>query len=127
LLQGIISIAISQQKQRDRELNALDVCVQITTYVVDHHVHVRAGEAADELRERERSQKPAGRGARRIDSSDITFSCVLLVSLGGASFFSGFIRQYIRRVGRPSSIYACLSIIVTRVLQSQDFSDKACT
>ena len=40
-----------QQEDRYRDLHTLDGGVQILADVVDHHVHVRAGEAADELRE----------------------------------------------------------------------------
>ena len=56
-----------QQEQRDRGLHALHVRVQIVADVVDHHVHVRAREAADELRKRERSDERARRAdpARR--------------------------------------------------------------
>ena len=46
-----------QQEQRDRGLHALDGRVQVIADVRDHHVHVRAREAADELRERERKDQ----------------------------------------------------------------------
>jgi hypothetical protein len=42
-----------QQEQGDRHLHSLDGGVQVLADVVDHHVHVRAGEAADELRQGE--------------------------------------------------------------------------
>ena len=45
-----------QQEDRDRDLDALHGGVQVLADVVDHHVHVRAGEAADELRQRQRQQ-----------------------------------------------------------------------
>ena len=57
-----------QQEDRDRDLNALDGRVQVLAHVVDHHVHVRAGEAADELGEGKRNQRPsqcAWRSVRR--------------------------------------------------------------
>ena len=47
-----------QEEQRDRGLHALDGRVQVVADVGDHHVHVRAREAADELRERERQDQP---------------------------------------------------------------------
>ena len=50
-----------QQEQRDRGLDALDGRVQVVADVADHHVHVRAGEAADELRECERKDQPPRR------------------------------------------------------------------
>ena len=53
-----------QQEQRDRRLDALDRRIQVLRDVVDHHVHVRAREAADELRERKRSQEPSPREHR---------------------------------------------------------------
>jgi hypothetical protein len=40
-----------QQEQRDRELDALNRRVEVLADVVDHHVHVRASETADELSE----------------------------------------------------------------------------
>src|SRR6185369_17598629 len=45
-----------QQEQRDRRLDALDGGVQVLADVVDHHVHVRAREAADELSECQRRE-----------------------------------------------------------------------
>ncbi len=45
-----------QQEDRDRGLHALDGGVQVMADVVDHHVHVRARETADELGERERNR-----------------------------------------------------------------------
>src|SRR5205814_3190 len=38
--------------------------IQVVTDVSDHHVHVRAREAADELRERERNKNPPQRTGR---------------------------------------------------------------
>ena len=40
-----------QKKDRDCDLNALDGGVQVLDHVRDHHIHVRAGKAADELSE----------------------------------------------------------------------------
>ena len=48
-----------QQEQRDRRLHALHVRVQVVADVVDHHVHVRAREAADELGQRQRGDERA--------------------------------------------------------------------
>ena len=45
-----------QQEQRDRGLHALDRRVQVVADVVDHHVHVRARKAANELGKGEWSQ-----------------------------------------------------------------------
>ena len=45
-----------QQEQGDRDLHALDGGVQVGADVVDHHVHVGAGEAADELCQRQRHE-----------------------------------------------------------------------
>jgi hypothetical protein len=42
-----------QQEDRDRDLDALNGGVQVLTHVGDHHVHVRAGKAANKLRERQ--------------------------------------------------------------------------
>ena len=50
-----------QQEQRDRRLHALHRGVEVLADVVDHHVHVRAGEAADELGEGQGQQRPAQR------------------------------------------------------------------
>ena len=58
-----------QQEDRDRDLDTLDGGVQVLADVVDHHVHVRTGETADELRQRERNEHSAqrrGRSPRRI-------------------------------------------------------------
>src|SRR5262249_2052607 len=43
-----------QQEEGDRDLHALNGRVQIRADVRDHHVHVRARETADELRECQR-------------------------------------------------------------------------
>jgi hypothetical protein len=53
-----------QQEQGDRGLHPGHRGVEVVRDVVDHHVHVRAREAADELRERERSQEPPPRKDR---------------------------------------------------------------
>jgi hypothetical protein len=45
-----------QQEQGDRDLYALHGRVEVCADVGDHDVHVRAGEAADELCERERNE-----------------------------------------------------------------------
>src|SRR5262249_33223057 len=50
------------QEERDRDLPTLDRRVEVLADVVDHHVHVRAREAANELRERERNQDLAYAG-----------------------------------------------------------------
>ncbi len=42
-----------QQEQRDGDLDTLDRGIQVVADVGDHHVHVRAGKTADELRERQ--------------------------------------------------------------------------
>src|SRR4029453_11236945 len=47
-----------QQEQRDRGLHPLDGGVQVGADVVDHHVHVGTGEAADELGKSEGNQQP---------------------------------------------------------------------
>ena len=47
-----------QQEQRDRGLHPLDGGVQVGADVVDHHVHVGTGEAADELGKGEGDQQP---------------------------------------------------------------------
>ena len=53
-----------QQEDRDRDLHALHRGVQVRADVVDHHVHVRPGEAADELGQGQRHQRPSQRGRR---------------------------------------------------------------
>ena len=53
-----------QQEDRDRDLHALHRGVQVLADVVDHHVHVRAGEAADELGQGQRNQRPSQRARR---------------------------------------------------------------
>ena len=53
-----------EQEERDRDLDALHGGVEVLADVVDHHVHVRAGEAADELGQGERDEDPA---QRRVD------------------------------------------------------------
>jgi hypothetical protein len=58
-----------QQEEGDRRLDALDGRVKIGADVVDHHVHVRAGEAADELGERERQDQPPRRRERTFWAS----------------------------------------------------------
>jgi hypothetical protein len=45
-----------QEKQGNADLHRLDGGVQVGLDVVDHDVHVRAGETADELRQRQRHQ-----------------------------------------------------------------------
>ena len=58
-----------EQEQRDRDLHALHRRVEVVADVGDHHVHVRAREAADELRraraERGPSATRATGGCRR--------------------------------------------------------------
>jgi hypothetical protein len=49
-----------QQEGGDGELDAVHRGVQVPAHVVDHHVHVRARETADELRQRERTEDAAG-------------------------------------------------------------------
>jgi hypothetical protein len=51
-----------QQEDGDRDLDALDGGVQVLAHVVDHHIHVGTGEAADELRQGERNQYLPQRG-----------------------------------------------------------------
>ena len=53
-----------QQEDRDGDLHALHRGVQVLADVVDHYVHVRAGEAADELGQGQRNQRPAQRARR---------------------------------------------------------------
>ena len=53
-----------QQEQGDRRLHTLHGRVQVLGDVVDHHVHVRARETADELGKRERGQESAPRDDR---------------------------------------------------------------
>jgi hypothetical protein len=48
-----------QQEQGDRRLHTQHGRVQVLGDVVDHHVHVRARETADELGKRERSDEVA--------------------------------------------------------------------
>ena len=50
-----------QQEQRDRRLHPLHIRVQVVADVVDHHVHIRTREAANELSKRERSDERARR------------------------------------------------------------------
>ena len=57
-----------EQEDGDRRLDALNRGVQILADVVDHHVHVRAGEAADELGQRQREEDPAQRTRRPADA-----------------------------------------------------------
>ena len=64
LLQGIIRIAMISRNSVIAVWTPFDGRVQVVADVVDHHVHVRAGEAADELRERERQDQPT-RGRKR--------------------------------------------------------------
>jgi hypothetical protein len=45
-----------ERSRRESTDAAKDGCVQVGADVGDHHVHVRAGEAADELREGERKE-----------------------------------------------------------------------
>ena len=47
-----------QKEQRDRHLHSLDRGVQVVADVVDHDVHVRPGEAADELRQCQWNEHP---------------------------------------------------------------------
>ena len=54
-----------EQEDGDGDLHAMHRRVQIVADVGDHHVHVRAREAADELGEGERDQNPSQRGGRR--------------------------------------------------------------
>ena len=53
-----------QQEHGDDGLHPLDGRVQVLADVGDHHVHVRAGEAADELGERQRHERLAQRSGR---------------------------------------------------------------
>ena len=59
-----------QQEQRDRGLDALDGRVQVIADVRDHHVHVRAREAADELGEGQRKDEAPRRSDRTLGSRD---------------------------------------------------------
>src|SRR6266536_2106166 len=52
-----------QQKDRDGNLDPPDGGIQVAADVVDHHVHVRAGEATDELGEGQRDED-LSQGAR---------------------------------------------------------------
>ena len=61
-----------QQEDRYRHLDPLDGGVQILAHVVDHHVHIRTGEAADELRQRERNEHPPQRRRRPTGRSSST-------------------------------------------------------
>ena len=58
-----------EQEDGDRDLDPLHGGVQVLADVGEHHVHVRAREAADELRESERNENLAQRG-RRLGSAD---------------------------------------------------------
>jgi len=53
-----------QQEQGYTDLDSLDCGVQVVADVIDHDVHVRAREAADELSQGERHQHPAQRPTR---------------------------------------------------------------
>ena len=53
---GIMKRRHHEQEDRDRDLHALHGRVEVLADVGDHHVHVRAREAADELREGERDE-----------------------------------------------------------------------
>ncbi len=55
-----------QQEQRDRDLHALDRGVQVLADVIDHDVHVRTGEATDELRQSEGQQHAAQCGGHPL-------------------------------------------------------------
>src|SRR5690349_13695985 len=55
-----------QQEQGDADLDALDVGVQVVADVVDHDVHVRARETADELGQGQRHQHPPQRRSRDL-------------------------------------------------------------
>src|SRR4029077_2088145 len=55
-----------QQEQGDADLDALDVGVQVMADVVDHDVHVRPGEAADELGQGQRHQHLLQRRSRDL-------------------------------------------------------------
>jgi hypothetical protein len=65
LLQGIIRIAMISKNNVIAVLHALDGRVEVIADVGDHHVHVRARETADELRQRKRKDQPACRRDRR--------------------------------------------------------------
>ena len=54
-----------QQEHSDRDLHALHSRVQVRTDVVDHHVHVRPGEAADELSQGQREENAPQSGRHR--------------------------------------------------------------
>src|SRR6185437_11817121 len=54
------------QEQGDADLDALDVSVQVVADVVDHDVHVRAREAADELGQGQRHQHLLQRRSRDL-------------------------------------------------------------
>jgi hypothetical protein len=61
-----------QQEQGDRDLYALHGRIEVRADVGDHDVHVRAGEAADELRKRERNEDLPQRARGPSDADSLT-------------------------------------------------------
>ena len=64
-----------EQEDRDGDLHALNRGVEVLADVVDHHVHVRAGEAADELCQGERGEDPPLRRRRLADRRRLSDHC----------------------------------------------------
>ena len=81
-----------QQEHRDRDLHALHRRVQVLADVGDHHVHVRAREAADELRERERNEDLAQR-RRCAHTPSVSHVVSWRPGRGGAGAASGHRRS----------------------------------
>ena len=73
-----------QQEHGDRDLYALHGRVEVLADVGDHHVHVRAGEAADELRERERNEN-LPQSARRPSHADTVSHVAPYLPIAGAA------------------------------------------
>ena len=73
-----------QQEQGDRRLHSCHGRVEIGRDVVDHHVHVRAREAADELSEGERQQESAPRDSRACRCGALSH-CLRRLFRGGAA------------------------------------------
>src|SRR5262249_56844147 len=66
----------------DGDLNALHGRVQILGHVRDHHVHVRAREAADELGQRERNEHLSQRTRRPVDTYPVSHAVPTLSRVG---------------------------------------------
>src|SRR5262249_8506582 len=82
LLQGIIRMAMISRNRVIVVCTAFTVVsshrgFQVVADVRDHHVHVRPGEAADELRQRERKDQPPGTGEGTTCRRGLATGCAL--------------------------------------------------